>query len=44
MIESLSNASYLNHLNQHEPMTAHDELELRPASSTRLFSSAVGIH
>ena len=28
MIDSLSNASYLNHLNQHELMTAQDELEL----------------
>ena len=28
MIDSLSNASYLNHLNQHELMTAQEELEL----------------
>jgi RNA polymerase nonessential primary-like sigma factor len=28
MIDSLSNATYLNHLNQHELMTAKEELEL----------------
>ena len=28
MINSLSNATYLNHLNQHELMTAKAELEL----------------
>ena len=28
MIDSLSNASYLNHLNQHELMTAQEELDL----------------
>jgi hypothetical protein len=28
MINSLSNATYLNHLNQHELMPAKEELEL----------------
>ena len=28
MIDSLSNATYLSHLNQHELMTAKEELEL----------------
>ena len=28
MIDSLSNATYLNHLNQHGLMTAKEELEL----------------
>ena len=43
MIDSLSNATYLNHLNQHELMTAKEELELGRLIEG-LSESLYGIH